>query len=88
MYLLNRGITMCSQTQYNNVRRHNYFITQGNYIGNYIVYMFRLLISHFQASFFCQLRHKMLCTHWDPIVFTFAYVITLCNKVVVLTYII
>ena len=42
------------------------FITQGNYIG----YMFRLLISHLQA-YFCQLIHKMLCTLWDPIVFTF-----------------
>ena len=29
----------------NNVRHHNYFITQGNYIG----YMFRLLFSHLQA---------------------------------------
>jgi len=31
----------------NSVRQHNYFITQGNYIG----YMFRLLISHLQAYF-------------------------------------
>jgi len=31
----------------NNVRQHNYFITQGNYIG----YMFRLLISHLQVYF-------------------------------------
>jgi len=31
----------------NNVRQHNYFITQGNYIG----YMFRLFISHLQAYF-------------------------------------
>jgi len=31
----------------NNVRQHNYFITQGNYIG----YMFWLLISHLQAYF-------------------------------------
>jgi len=31
----------------NNVRQHNYFITHGNYIG----YMFRLLISHLQAYF-------------------------------------
>jgi len=30
-----------------NVRQHNYFITQGNYIG----YMFRLLFSHLQAYF-------------------------------------
>ena len=29
----------------NSVRQHNYFITQGNYIG----YMFRLQISHLQA---------------------------------------
>jgi len=41
----------------NCVRQHNCFITQGNYIG----YMFRLLISHLQA-YFCQLSHKMLCT--------------------------
>jgi len=31
----------------NHVRQHNYFITQGNYID----YMFRLLISHLQAYF-------------------------------------
>ena len=31
----------------NNVRQHNYFITQDNYIG----YMFRLLFSHLQAYF-------------------------------------
>ena len=31
----------------NSVRQHNYFITQGYYIG----YMFRLLISHLQAYF-------------------------------------
>ena len=48
----------------NSVRQHNYFITQGNYIG----YMFRLYISHRQA-YFCHLSHKMLCTLWDPIVF-------------------
>ena len=47
------------------VRQHNYYVIQGNYIGN----MFRLLISHLQA-YFCQLSHKVLCTHWDPIVFT------------------
>jgi hypothetical protein len=29
------------------VRQHNYFITQGNYIG----YMFRLLISQLRAYF-------------------------------------
>ena len=49
----------------NSVRQHNYFITRGNYIG----YMFGLLISHLLA-YFCQLSHKMLCTYWDPIVFT------------------
>jgi len=32
---------------YNNIRQHNYVITQGNYVG----YMFRLLISHLQAYF-------------------------------------
>jgi len=31
----------------NSVRQHNYFITQGNYIGD----MFRLLIRHLQAYF-------------------------------------
>ena len=45
----------------NGVRQHNYFITQGNYVGN----MFRLQISHLQA-YFCHLSHKMLCTFWDP----------------------
>jgi len=49
----------------NSVRLHNYFITQGTCIG----YMFRLLFSHLQA-YFCNLNHKMLCTLWDPIVFT------------------
>ena len=49
----------------NSVRQHNYFITQGNYIG----YMFRLSISHLQA-YFCHLSHKMLCTVWDPVLFT------------------
>jgi len=38
----------------NSVRQHNYFITQGNYIG----YMFRLYICHLQA-YFCRLSHKM-----------------------------
>jgi len=41
------------------------FITQGNYIG----YMFRLLNNHLHACSL-QLSHKMLCTHWDPSVFT------------------
>jgi len=41
------------------------FITQGNYIG----YMFRLLIIHLQA-YFSQLSHKALRTHWYSIVFT------------------
>ena len=50
----------------NSVRRYNYVITQGNYIG----YMFRLLISHLQA-YFCQLSHKMLRTLWDSIAFTY-----------------
>jgi len=48
----------------NSVRQHNYFITQGKYIG----YMFRLQISHLQV-YFCHLSHKMLCKLWDPIVF-------------------
>ena len=49
----------------NSVRQHSYCITEGNYIG----YMFRLYISHLQA-YFCHLSHKMLCTLWDPFVFT------------------
>jgi len=49
----------------NSVRQHNCFIAQSNYIG----YMFRLLISHLQA-YFNRFSHKMLCTHWDPSVFT------------------
>jgi len=56
---------MFSNITLNSVRQHNYFITQGNYIG----YMFRLQISHLQA-YFCRLSHKMLCTPWDLIVFT------------------
>jgi len=56
------------------VRQHNYFITQGNYIG----YMFRLLIRNLQA-YFCQLSHKTLCTHWDPSVFTSMEYIKLNN---------
>jgi len=50
----------------NSVCQHNYFITQGTYIG----YLFRLLFSHLQA-YFCHLSHKMLCTLWDPSVFTY-----------------
>ena len=42
-------------------------ITQGKYIG----YMFRLLNSHIQA-YSLQLSHRILCTHWDPSVFTSA----------------
>jgi len=49
----------------NSVRQHICFITQSSYIG----YMFRLLISHLQA-YFNRFSHKMLCTHWDPSVFT------------------
>ena len=41
------------------------FITQGNYIG----YMFRLLNRHLQ-DYSLQINHKILCTHWDPSVFT------------------
>jgi hypothetical protein len=47
--------------------------------------MFRLLVSHLQA-YSLQLSDRMLCTYWDPSVFTsaksvkhVAYVITLCN---------
>jgi len=43
----------------NNVRQHNYFITQSNYIG----YMFRLLFSHLQA-YFVNARHT--CETNDP----------------------
>jgi len=58
-------MTMRLDTYYdiNSVRQH--FITQGNYIG----YMFRLLVSHLQA-YSLQLSYSMLCTHWDPSVFT------------------
>ena len=41
------------------------FITQGNCIG----YMFRPLNSNRQACSY-MLSHRMLCTHWDPSVFT------------------
>ena len=53
---------------------HNCFITQSNYTG----YMFRLLISHLQA-YFNQFSLKMLCTHWDPSVFTSKVYIKLDN---------
>ena len=46
----------------NNVRKHNYFIMQGSYIG----YMFRLI----DQSSSGLLSHKVLCTHWDPSVCT------------------
>jgi len=39
------------------------------YYYYYIGCMFRLWISHLQA-YFCHLNHGMLCTLWDPIVFT------------------
>ena len=45
--------------------QHKCFITQSNYIG----YMFLLLISYLQA-YFNRFSNKMLCTHWDPSVFT------------------
>jgi hypothetical protein len=48
----------------NNVRQHNYFIMQGNYIG----FMFRL-IDQSSSGLFSRLSHKVLCTHWDPSVF-------------------
>jgi len=61
------GITMCYKRNImlNSVRQHYCFVTQSNYIG----YMFRLLISHLEA-YFNRFSHKMLCTHWDPSVFT------------------
>ena len=82
----------------NSARQYNYFITQGNYIG----YMFRLLISHLQASsglflsFESQDAMHTLGSHRVYIhgihkIKSFvtkgvAYVITLNNKAVVLTY--
>ena len=48
------------------------FITQGNYIG----YISRLLNGHLQAHSL-QLSHRMLCTHWDPSVFTSVKYLTL-----------
>ena len=49
----------------NNVSQHNCFITQGSYIG----YMFRL-IDQSSSGLFSRLSHQVLCTHWDPSVFT------------------
>jgi len=49
----------------NNVREHNCFIVQGGYTG----YMFRL-IDQSSSGLFSRLSHKVLCTHWDPSVFT------------------
>jgi len=48
-----------------NVHQHNCFITQGSYIG----YMFRL-IARSSSGLFSRLSHKVLCTRWDPGVFT------------------
>ena len=64
---LNEGITMLLDTYYDNnsVRQHNCFY----YTRYYIDYLFRLLNSHLQ-DYFLQLSHKILCTHWDPSVFT------------------
>ena len=49
----------------NSVRQHNCFIIQRSYIG----YMFRL-IDQSSSGLFSRLSHKVLCTHWDPSVFT------------------
>ena len=49
----------------NSSHQHNWFIKQSNYID----YMFRLLINHLQA-YFNRFSRNMLCTHWDPSVFT------------------
>jgi hypothetical protein len=49
----------------NNVRQHNCFVIQGSYIG----YMFRL-IDQSSSGLFSRLSHKVLCTHWDPSVYT------------------
>ena len=52
------------------------FITQGNHVG----YMFQPLNSHRQAHY-SQLSHRMLCTHWDPSVFTSVkYLSTSCDS--------
>ena len=48
----------------NSVRQHNHFITQGNYKATCFDYRLVILRPIFQ------LCHKMLCTIWDPIVFT------------------
>ena len=45
--LLGNTVLMSSNIALNSVRQHNYFITQGNYVG----YMFRLLFSDLQAYF-------------------------------------
>ena len=59
------GVVFCNVIILYSVRQHNYFITQSNYIG----YMIRPYFSHLQ-DYFCHLSHQMLCTLWDPIVFT------------------
>jgi len=56
---VSRGITVIAYVS------TTVFITQGNYTG----YMFRLLNSHLQA-YSLQLSRRMLCTHWDPRLFT------------------
>ena len=49
----------------NSVRQHNHFNTEGNYKATCFDY--RLVIIR---PVLFQLFHKMLCTLWDPIVFT------------------
>ena len=49
----------------NSVGQHNHFITQGNYKATCFDYRLAIL-----KSILFQLFHKMLCTLWDPIVFT------------------
>jgi len=49
----------------NSVRQHSHFITQGNYKATCFDCRFS------SSGLFRQLCHEMLCTLWDPKVFTF-----------------
>jgi len=61
----NTDITTLHSIILNSVRQHNQFITQGNYKATCFDY--RLVILRPILSI---VSHKMLCTLWDPIVFT------------------
>jgi len=67
-YQICRKASRCARVRIvilNNVRQHSCFIIKGSYIG----YMFRH-IDQSSSGLFSWLSHKVLCTHWDPSVYT------------------